>query len=74
MQLVNEVQFLDITFLLALFTPGLVAVVFGIVIVPITYIYASLLSHKLEHIIEVLHVPQDSSFISAQFIIMNLDG
>ena len=42
MQLVNKAQFLNITFLLALFAAAPAAAVFAIVIVPLTSIYASL--------------------------------
>ena len=42
MQLINGGQFLNITFLLALFASASVDAVFGTVIVPLTSIYASL--------------------------------
>ena len=42
MQLVSGAQFLNITFLLLLFTAVTAAVVFGTVIVPLTSMYASL--------------------------------
>ena len=47
MQLVNSAQFLNITFLLALFAAARTAAVLRIVIVTLIGIYASLQSHKL---------------------------
>ena len=49
MQLVNGAQFLNITFLLVLFALASAAAVLLTVIVPLTWIYASLLSHKLDY-------------------------
>ena len=56
--------------------------VFGTVIVLLICIYSSLESHTFDLIIEVLtliwlmtlYVPSDLSFISTQFLILNLDG
>ena len=52
-----------------------------IVIVPLTNMYASQKSHKLDLTIVLLnlillpvYVPLDSSFISIQFLVLNLDG
>ena len=42
MQLINGAQFLNITFLLALFSSASAAAVFGTVVVPLAGIYASL--------------------------------
>ena len=78
--IVSGVQFLNITFLLALFTGAAAAAVFGTVINALTCIYASLKLHKIDLIIEVLdlmsplklYVPRDSSFISTQFPVLNL--
>ena len=72
MQLVNGAQFLNITFLLVFFASASSAAVLLTVIVPLTRIYASLQSHKLDFRIVVLnliwlltlYVPLDSSFIS----------
>ena len=69
MQLVIGAKFLNITFPLALF--GAAAVADAIVVVLLTRIYVSLLSHKLHLNIKVLnliclsllHVPRDSSFV-----------
>ena len=54
----------------------------AIVIVLLTSIYASLESYKLDFNIVVLnlisllilYIPLDSSFISMQFLVLNLDG
>ena len=54
MQLVNGIQFLNTTFLLALFVDA--AVASATVIVHLTSIYASLSSHKLDLNIEVLNI------------------
>ena len=55
MQLVNGGEFLDTMFLLALF--GAVDVeVFSISIIPLRCMYASLLLHKLDLIIQVVHL------------------
>ena len=82
MQLANEAQILNITFLL---TPLYVwpwAAVSSAVIVPLTSIYASLYSHKLDLGIEflnliwlsLLNVPRDLLFILIKFSVLNLDG
>ena len=55
MQLVNGVQFLNISFLLALLGAASVPV-FVTIIVPLTSIKASLQSHKLDLNIEVLNL------------------
>ena len=55
---------------------------FGTVIVPLTRRYASLESHEFHRIIEILnlmsllalYLSRDSSFISTQFLILNLHG
>ena len=80
MQSVNGAQFLNTNFLLALF--GLSPACAAIDIVPLTSIYVSLESHKLDLNIEdlnliyllVLYVPRESSFISTQFFVLNLVG
>ena len=54
MQLVNGAQFLNITFLLVLFAVAPSEAVLLTVIVPLTRIYASLSSHKLDFNIAVL--------------------
>ena len=83
MHLVNGAQFLNVaplslssTRLTAPSSPALV-----IVILPLTSMHASAQSHKLDLSIEVLnvisllvYVPLDSSFISTQFFVLNLDG
>ena len=81
MQLVKVVQFLNITFLLVLLTAAPAAAVFGTVIVPVTNMYESLSSHKFQLIIDLLnlmllvsYLPFHSSFISTQFLVLNLDG
>ena len=82
MQLVNGAQFWNITFLLVLFAAAPAASVLLTVIFPVTSIYASLQSHKLDLSIDVLnlicllgeYVPLASSFISTQFLVLNLDG
>ena len=56
MLLVNVAQFSNITFLLALFAAAEATAVFGTVIVPLTSIYASLSSHKVDLNIMVLHL------------------
>ena len=48
MHLVNAAQFLDINFLLELFTAASASAVLGTLIFPLTYIYASLYTHTLE--------------------------
>ena len=81
MQSVNRAQFLNITFLFLLLGAA-VYVVFGTVIVPLTSMYAWLKSRKLDLNIAVLNLiwlavlytPCDSSFISTQFLVLNLDG
>ena len=55
MQLVNGAEFLDITFLLVLFAAAPEAVVLT-VIFPLTSIYASLESHKLDLSMAVLNL------------------
>ena len=55
MQLVNGVKFLNITFLSVLFGAAAVPV-FTTVIDPLTSIYASLQSHKLDLNIEILNL------------------
>ena len=73
MQLVHGAQFFNITFLLALLGAADVPV-FEVFIILLTCIYASLKSHKIDLIIEVLnlmpllvsYVPRDSSFSSTQ--------
>ena len=56
MQSENGLQFLNTTLLLVLFTAAPAAAVFGTVIVPLTSIYASLQSHKLDIIMDVLNL------------------
>ena len=81
MQLVNGAQFLNITFLLVLFATAPAADVLSTIIVPLTRMYASLYSHKLDFSVAVLnlicllalYVPSESSFISAQFFVLTLD-
>ena len=83
-QLVNGGQFLNATPLslssarqAAALSPAPVIVIF-----PLTRIYASLQSHKLDFSIAVLnliwlltlYVPLDSSLISIQFFVLNLEG
>ena len=74
-------------FLLVLYTAAQSAAVFETVIVPLTGMYASLLSHKFDLIIDILklmllllflllllvYAPRDSSFISMQFLVLNLE-
>ena len=80
-QLINGAQFLNINFLLVLFTAEAAAAVLLTEIFPLTSIYASLLSHKLDFSFVVLNLiyllgeyaPLISSFISTQFLILNLD-
>ena len=75
-------------FLLVLYTAAPSAAVFETVIVPLTGMYASLLSHKFDLIIDILklmlllllflllllvYAPRDSSFISTQFLVLNLE-
>ena len=82
MQLVNGAQFLNITFLLILFAAAPAAAVLLTDIFPLTSIYASLQSHKLDLSIAVLNLicllreygPLMSSFISTRFLALNLDG
>ena len=81
MQSVNGPQFLNITFLIVSFTAAPAVYVFGTVMVPLTSMYASLQSHKCDRIIDVLnlvlllsYILFDSSFISTQFLAINLDG
>ena len=76
MQLVNGAQFLNITFLLVLFAAAPAPAVLLTDIFPLTSIYASLLSHRLDLSIAVLNLicllgeypPLMSSFISTQFL------
>ena len=71
MQLINGAQFLNITFLFVLFAAGPSAAVSLTVTYPLTSIYGSLQSHKLDLRINVLnltcllgeYVPLASSFI-----------
>ena len=56
MYLVNEAQFLNITFLLVLFASASTSAVLLTVIVLFTRIYASLESHKLDFNIVVLNL------------------
>ena len=81
MQVINGVQFLNITFLFLLFGDAAVPV-FATVLVPLTCMYASLQSHNFDLIIEVLlnliwlltlYVSRYSSFISTQFFVLNFD-
>ena len=77
MQLVKGAQFLNITFLLVLFAAAILLTV----IFPLTCIHVSLQSHKLNLSIAVLslicllgeYAPLMSSFISTQFLVLNLD-
>ena len=55
MQLVNGVQFLNITFLISLLRAA-AAPVFETVIVPLTSIYTSLKLHKIDLSIKVLNL------------------
>ena len=55
MQLVNGAQILNITFLLPLFWAVAVPM-FMIITVPLTHMYASLWSHKLDLMIRVLNL------------------
>ena len=81
-QIVNGAQFLNIAFLLVLFALASAAAVLLTVIFPLTSIYASLKSHKLDLSIAALNLicllgeyaPLMSSFISTQFLVLNLDG
>ena len=82
MQSVDGAQFLNITFLLVLFASASAAAVLLTDTFPLASIYASLQSHKLDLSIDALklicllteYVPLDSSFISTQFFVLNLDG
>ena len=83
MQLVHGAQFLNITFLLLLFAAAPPAAAASLtVIFPLASIYESLWSQKLHFSIDILnfifllgeYVPSDSSFISTQFLVLNLDG
>ena len=82
MQSVNEAQFLSNTFLSALFGAAAAVFVLGTIIVPLKFMHTSLELHKLDSKIEVLnliwllvlYVSRESSFISTQFVILNLDG
>ena len=56
MLLVKSAQFLSINFLLVLFAAAPVADVSATVIVPLTSMYASLHSHKLDFRIAVLNL------------------
>ena len=62
-------QFLNATFLFALFVFEGATPVFVTVIVPATSTYVTLLSHKL-----ICHIPSASSFIATQFLVLNLNG
>ena len=81
MQLVNGAQFLNVSFLFLLFGYSSCVAVLRTFIIPLKYIYAPLQSHKFDFIIEglnliwllALYVPRDSSFISAEFLALNLD-
>ena len=61
---------------------AVVAPVFVTDIVPLTYMYALLWSHKFDLIVEVwnlicsltLYTPRDLSFFSTQFLVLNLEG
>ena len=76
MQLVNGAQFLNITYLLVLFTGAASAAMFGTIMVALAGMYASLWSHKSDLVIEVLnlmsllalYVSRDLSFIPTQFL------
>ena len=82
MQLVNGAQFLNIILLLVLFAAAPTADVSSTVIVHLTSMCASVLLHKLDFRIIVLnfigflalYVSPESSFISIQFFVLNLDG
>ena len=67
MQLLNGVQLLNLTFLLALLTAALPSAVFGTVIVPSICMYGVL------HLILLLYVPCNALFILTQFLVLNLD-
>ena len=56
MQSVNGAQFLNITFLLVLFASTLAAAVLLTDIFPLTSLYASLQSHKLDLNVDVLNL------------------
>ena len=56
MQSVNGAQFLNITFLLVLFASTLAAAVLLTDIFPLTSVYASLQSHKLDLNVDVLNL------------------
>ena len=82
MQLVNGAQFLNITFLLVLFAAAAVTAVLLTVIFPLTSIYVSLQSRKLDLSIVVLSLTCLSeeystltlSRISTQILVLNLYG
>ena len=77
-----EHNFWILLFILVLFTAApTAAAVFGKVIGPLKSMYGSLSSHKFDLIRDVLNLmlllsyfPFDSSFISTQFLVLNLDG
>ena len=82
MHLVNGAQFLNVTPLplSSAYFAALSAPSPEIVIVPFTSMYESAQSHKLDLSIVVLnlislpvYVPLDSSIISTQFLVLNLD-
>ena len=56
MQSVHGPRFLNFTFLLILFNAAPAASLFGTVIVPLIRMFASLESHKLDLIMEVLNL------------------
>ena len=65
----------------SLITASPAAAVFGTAIAPLTSMYASLYSHKLDLIMDVLnlmfllsYLPFDSSFISTQFLVLSFNG
>ena len=81
MQLGNEARFLNITFIFLLVGAAAVPVLLTDIF-PITSIYASLQSHKLDLSIAVLNLiyllgeyaPLMLSFISTRFLVLYLDG
>ena len=82
MQLVNGAQFLNITFLLVLFAAAPAPAVLLTDIFPLTSIYASLLSHRLDLSIAVLNLicllgEFFTSYVIIYFhpiFVLNLDG
>ena len=83
MHLVHEAQFLNVTPLSLSFSclAAASSLCPVMVFVPLTSMYESAQSHKLDFSIEVLiwilllvYVPLDSSFISTYFFVLNLNG